>query len=142
MITQNLSKTKIFHLNEKKTEIENCSFFTTLYIGSCSIRFQKKITSIFQKLSIVIKLAYTSKKVSDYFSNKSKCSEVLDASFIYMYTCSADQSISYIGETSRQVFHITDHCRTDKNSALFDHLFNCSRYQNFEILKRCKQSKL
>ena len=34
---------------------------------------------------------YTSKKVSDYFSNKSKCSEVFDANFIYKYTCSADQ---------------------------------------------------
>ena len=90
--------------NEKKTETENYSYFTTVYVGSWSIRFQKQIASIFQKHNINIKPAYTSKKVSDYFSNKSKCSEVFDANVIYKYTCSADQSISYIGETSRQIF--------------------------------------
>ena len=43
-------------------------------------------------------------KVSDYFSNKSKCLEVFEANVIYKYTCSVDQSISYFGETSRQIF--------------------------------------
>ena len=96
--------------NEKKTEIESYSYFTTVYVGSCSIKFQKRIASIFQKHNINIKPAYTSKKVSDYLSNKSKCSEVFDTNVIYKYTCSADQSISYIGETSRQIFRrVTDH---------------------------------
>ena len=35
--------------NEQKIETENCSYFTTVYVGSCSIRFQKRIASIFQK---------------------------------------------------------------------------------------------
>ena len=92
------------------------------FVGSSPLvyQFQKQITSIFQKHNINIKPAYTSKKVSDYFTKKSKCSEVFDANVIYKYTCSADQSISYIGETSRQIFRrITDHCGTDKNSAIF-----------------------
>ena len=43
---------------------------------------------------------------------------------------------------------ITDHCGTDKNSAIFEHLFNCTTcqnsdiVQNFKVLKRCKQSEL
>ena len=41
--------------NEKKTEIEICSSFITVNVGSCSIRFQKIIASIFQKHNIVIK---------------------------------------------------------------------------------------
>ncbi len=135
--------------NEKKADIENFAYFTTVYIGNCSLRFQKRIASIFQRHNIIIKPAYTSKKVSEYFSNKSKCSEIFDANVIYKYTCSADQSISYIGETSRQVFRrISDHCGTDKNSAIFDHLFTCTHcqnsdiVQNFKVLKRCKQSEL
>ena len=56
---------------------------------------------------------------------------------------------SYIGETSRQIFRqITDHCGTNKNSATFEHIFNCKPCQNsdiiknFKVLKRCKQSEL
>ena len=51
---------------------------------------------------IVIKPAYINDKVSDYFSNKSKCLEVFKANVIYKYTCSVDQSIYYIGEKPRQ----------------------------------------
>ena len=100
---------------------------------SCSIKFQKQIASIFQKHNIVIKPDYTSKKFSDYFSNKSKCLSLFDAHVIYKYTCSAEAS--YIGETSRQIFRrITDHCRTDKNSAILEHLFNCTHCQNSDIV--------
>ena len=38
-----------------KTETGNYSYFTTVYVGSCSIRFQKRIASIFQKHNIIIK---------------------------------------------------------------------------------------
>ena len=40
------------------------------------------------------------------------------------------------------------HCGTDKNRAIFEHLFNCKTcqnsdiVQNFKVLKRCKQSEL
>ena len=137
------SKTK------KNSENENFSYFTTMYVGNCSLKFHKRITSIFEKHNVVIKPAYTSKKVSDYFNNKSKCSEAFDANVIYKYTCSVEPNISYIGETSRQMFRrIADHKGIDKNSAIFDHLFNCEHCQNsditsnFKVLKRCKKSDL
>ena len=47
--------------------------------------------------------------------------------------------ISHIKWTSQQVFRrITDHCGADKNSAIFDHLFNYTRFQNSDIIKNFK----
>ena len=87
--------------------------------------------------------------MSEYFNVKSKCSEIFDANVIYKYTCSADQSISYIGETSRQMFRrVADHKGQDKRSAIFDHLHGCLPCQNsnidnnFEVLKRCARGEL
>ena len=72
----------------------------------------------------------------------SKCLEIFGANVIYKYTCSAYQNIFYIGETSQQVFRrITDHCRADKNSAIFDHLFIRIHCQNFDIVQNLKVLK-
>lgn len=72
-----------------------------------------------------------------------------DANFIYKYTYSAAQSISYTGETSKQVFRrIADHCERDKKSAILVQLFSCTQClisdieQKFRVFKRCKQSEL
>ena len=82
--------------------------------------------------------------MSEYFNVKSKCSEVFDVNVIYKYTCSADQIISYIGETFRQMFRrVADHKGQDKSSAIFNHLHEClpcrnsNIENNFEVLKRC-----
>ena len=56
--------------NEKKTEIKNCYYFTTVYVGSCSTIFQKRIASIFQKQNTVIKPTYTSKKKMNFKQQK------------------------------------------------------------------------
>ena len=63
---------------------------------------------------------------------------------MYKNTCSVDQSISYIGKTSHQVFkRVADHKRKDKRSATFDHFHHCLHYQNskidnnFKVVKRC-----
>ena len=53
---------KINKKNEKKTDMENWPYFTTVYVGSCSIQFEKRIASIFHKHKIVIKPAYNSRK--------------------------------------------------------------------------------
>ena len=45
-----------------KIDTENCSYFTTVYFGSCSIRFQNQIAFIFKKHDIFIKPAKTTKK--------------------------------------------------------------------------------
>ena len=52
---------KINMKNKKKTDIENISYLTTVYVGNYSLRFQKRIVSIFLRHNIIIKPAYTSK---------------------------------------------------------------------------------
>ena len=63
------------------------------------------------------------------------------------FTCSVDHGISYIGETSCQMFRqIANYKGTDKNSAIFEHLFDCKHCQNsditnnFKVLNTCKKS--
>ena len=130
-------------------ENENSFYFTTVYLGNPSLKFQKHVKSVFHKYKVEIKPAYTSRKVSNYFNNKSNCSEAFNANVIYKYTCSEDQNISYVGETSRQLFRrIEDHKGSDKNSAIFQHIYNCKSCQstnihdNFKVLKRCKLQNL
>ena len=127
----------------------NSFYFTTVYLGNPSLKFQKHVKSVFHKYKVEIKPAYTSRKVSNYFNNKSNCSEAFNANVIYKYTCSEDQNISYVGETSRQLFRrIEDHKGSDKNSAIFQHIYNCKSCQstnihdNFKVLKRCKLQNL
>ena len=120
-----------------------------MVVGNWSLKFQKRLISVFQKHNVAIKPAYTSIKLSDYYNNKSKCSEAFNANVIYKYTCSVDQSISYIRETSRQIFRrIADHKGTDKKNAIIEHLFDCKHCQNsditsnFKVLKWCKKCDL
>ena len=83
---------------------ENSFYSTTVYLGHPSLKFQKHVKSVFHKFKVEIKPAYNSRKVSNYFNNKSNRSDAFDANFVYKYTCSEDQNIYYLGETSRQLF--------------------------------------
>ena len=97
--------------NQKKnSEIDQCSYYTFIYLGNCSLRFQKRIRTVFEKNKVTITPSHTTKNVAEYFNDKNKFLKVFDTNVIYKYTCSADQSISYIGETSRQMFRrVADH---------------------------------
>ena len=55
-------KQKISIKKEKKTEILKCSYFITVYVGSCSWHFEKWTTLIFQKHNTTIKPATQAKK--------------------------------------------------------------------------------
>ena len=64
--------------------------------------------------------------MSEYFKTKSKCSQIFVANVIYKCTCSANQRISYIGDTVLQIFRrIADYKGRHKHSAIFDHVFSC-----------------
>ena len=47
---------------KKNSEKKNFYYFTTIYVGNCSLKFQKRITTVFQKHNVTIKSAYISKK--------------------------------------------------------------------------------
>ena len=78
------------------------------------------------------------------------CSRPFNSNVVYQFKCSADQNVSYIGETKRQLFRrVADHTKTDKKSAVFEHLFMCTQCQNsknimdqFEIIKKCEANNI
>ena len=131
--------------NPDVTEVNTKAFVTIPYIGKSSIELQKSIRREMKIYGIDITAAYRTAKVGNYFSLKSKCSELFTSNVIYKFTCSQDEKISYIGETRRQLFkRAAEHIKSDKNSAVFDHLYQCTGCQNvanilncFKILKVC-----
>ena len=90
-------------------------------------------------------MAYRTTKVSSYFSLKSRCSKLFQSNVIYQFNCSRDEKISYIGETRRKFFkRAEEHTTTDKQSAVFEHLYSCTDCQKvpnildcFKIIKTC-----
>ena len=96
-------------------------------------------------MGINVKAAYSTTKVSEYFSLKSSTPTLHKSNIVYMFTCSCDKSISYVGESRRQLFgRIREHS-SDNNSAIFDHIYNCVPCQEsnitdrFEILLNCSR---
>ena len=98
-----------------------------------------------KRYSLTTRAAYRTTKVGSYFNLKSRTPKLFLADLVYMFTCCRDEATTYIGETSRQ-FHrrISDHNGTDKKSAVFDHLLNCSECQAvknitnlFKIIQKC-----
>ena len=76
-----------------------------------------------------VKAAYNNTKTSFYFSLKSPFSYLFESDVVYKFTCSRDETMSYIGETRRQLFQrIIDHNGNDtnKHSAVFNHMFKCT----------------
>ena len=89
-------------------------------------------------------MIFTTTKVSNYFSNKDKTPHELKSNVVYEYKCSYDESIQYIGFTSRPlVERVKEHLKGNK--AVSDHISNCDicrnkniTVNNFGILKKCR----
>ena len=114
------------------------------YVGKASLRFQRNLRRTFDEMGITVKAAYSTTKVSEYFSLKPRTSVLYKSNVVYKFSCSCDRSISYIGETRRQLFtRIKEHCTHNNNSAVFDHIQTCMPCQNskisdrFEVLLHC-----
>ena len=117
---KNLTTLHLNKIKQPKAKPSQFKKMKTLFISQqlsklSIIEVQKTYKiAFFQKYNIEIKPAYTNRKISNYFNNKSICSETFDANFIYKYNCSEDQNISYVVETSRQFFQqIEDHKRSN-----------------------------
>ena len=107
------------------------------YVGKPSYRLQRRIQACLGTAKIHIKTAFGTTKVAEYFTLKSKVSDLFAANVVYKFTCSSDSSITYLGETKRQLFRrISDHKGKDKNSAVLQHLEGCHQCQNSEVVKR------
>ena len=92
----------------------------------------------------VFKLIFTTTKVNNYFSNKDKTPHKLKLKLFYEYKCSYDESIKYIGFTSRPLVEkVKKHLKG--NTAISDNTSNCNicknkniTVNNFGILKKCR----
>ena len=113
---------------QRKTEEnkdKNCQYFKLPYIGNSSKLVKSKINDIvsrFCKKGTEIKIAFTSQKISSYFSLKDKKLKSLQALVVYHFTCSACNG-TYIGCTRRHAevrFH--EHLSADKKSHIYEHI--------------------
>ena len=101
---------------------------------------------IFGHLNIGIFPIFTTTKLSNSFSLKSRTPKEITTNVVYKFTCVCDASLAYIGKTKR---HLCVRCLEhvdieDKTpSAIKDHIFTCetcrsASIDNFEILQKCK----
>ena len=125
--------------SSNKPPKDNTTYFTIPYVGKPSIRFQRKLEHNFWESGLEVKTAYKTTKIGSYFSLKTRTPHLFKANVVYEFKCSRDENITYIGESKRQLYQrIREHCESDKNSAIFGHLYECKTCQNEEITSRFK----
>ena len=118
------------------------TMFFIPYIGMSSVIYGRKIREILKSNYCVdVRIVFTSFKVRNYFSLKSRTPSSLLSNVVYKFQCLCDTDQVYIGKTKR---HLTVRVREHGNSrsAIFDHLQLCSRCKDnfscnrFKILDR------
>jgi len=115
------------------------------YIGNTSKHVKNKINDIvskFCKKGTEIKIAFTSQKISSYFSLKDEKLKSLQALVVYHFTCSVCND-TYIGCTRRHFKErVHEHLNTKKESHIYQHIRTkkCKRKahtkDSFKILDR------
>ena len=109
---------------------DSTNFFKLPYLGNQSTNLKRKVFNICKKFchKSKVKLVFTSCKIKQFFSAKDQIPLKLKSNLVYKFEC-AGCNACYIGETTRHFSkRIDEHLRTDKNSAIYKHLFtdtNC-----------------
>ena len=121
------------------------------FVGAVSHEFKNKITKLFfNDLGIDIHPVFTTVKVSDFFSLKSRTPKSLISNVVYRFTCLCDASLTYIGKTKRQlVARSLEHLEYEKKKpegVVKDHLNICdicknSTIDNFDIVRKCRTDR-
>ena len=130
--------------NEKLKSSEFRNIIRVPYIGKPSMDYKKKLEKLMRSYVEDFKVIFTTTKVGHYFSNKEQTPHELKSNVVYKYKCSKDESIQYIGFTSRPLTErVKEHLRG--RTAVSDHIINCNTckneklsVKNFMILKECK----
>ena len=71
------------------------------------------------------RLIFKSKKISNYFSNKSTTPKALLANLVYQFNCNGCDA-TYIGETKRHLrTRVSEHMQLSRKSSILDHVCCC-----------------
>ena len=123
---------------------------TLPYIGKDSTKLAKRLKSIFSEtFGVVVKISYRNCTVGDYFGLKDKTPKLFSSNVVYKFQCFEDETVSYIGTTSRQLWaRIKEHLDPKLDSAVQSHVAMCkgclshsSLVPRFSLLKVCKSRK-
>jgi len=135
----------------KNDNADNISYLKLPFIGTHSKFVQNKIKFLckqFCKKSTNIKLVFTSKKISSYFSTKDKMPSDLNSNVVYKFICACCKQ-SYVGETTRHYkVRVHEHLHKKSNpSSIFKHLEDNKKCRNacdascFEVIDRDNTSE-
>ncbi len=146
-----VSEIWVIHTSSVHDSIESqndCDvLFVTKYISRQSKQFVRRLQRLFQDKNCTLKTVFTTDRVKNYFSLKSKTPIGLRSSVIYKFSWSVDPSIPYVGRTYRNlVERVREHARVSVgqcNSAIEQHRLECTcncKLDNFNILETCKDN--
>ena len=123
---------------------------TLPYIGKDSTKFAKRLRSIFSEtFNVMVKISYRNCTVGDYFGLKDRTPKLFSPNVVYKFQCFDDETVSYIGTTSRQLWvRIKEHLNPKSDSAVQSHYALCKGCQKhsdwvsqFSVLKACRSGK-
>ena len=134
------------------TDSDNLAYLVVPYIGKCSKRLHRKISTVMQDHEIKLVQAFRTVKVESYFSLKTKIPYLFKKDVVYKFVCSRDEKTQYVGESERQFFRrIKEHCipSASTNSAVLEHLDNCDSCSSstnivkcFSIVRQCSKTDI
>ena len=92
-------------LDSSSTSTEKSGItFSTPFVGEASQKFSKEVVSLIKTtFEIDVLPVFTSNKIGQYFSLKSKTPFSLSSNVVYKFSCLHDVDCSYIGQTKRHL---------------------------------------
>ena len=140
-------RSKDENYRKEKKDIDFNLMIKIPFVGSISYEFKSRLSNLFFKdLNIEIFPIFTTTKLSNSFSLKSRTPKEITTNVVYKFTCVCDASLAYIGKTKRHLGVRSDeHLRYEKEQPrgeIKTHLRLCemckkSTIDNFEIVKKC-----
>ena len=136
-----------FSPDDKDTDFEMC-FVKISYVGIHSKWFSNYLSEFIKRqFGNKPRLLFDTFKVNCYFQLKSKTPHALSSNVVYLFTCSCNTNVSYIGMYTRHLAtRAGDHLNLDDShiSAIKRHLRSCRQCCNglynvtsFKILRKC-----